>query len=675
MDLLRRLLPLVFLLGPAWSHAAETALKPIPVEDFFAEPDYRSVQVSPDGKYVSFLTTLGTGHVGIALMDLATGKTEPLVAAHDENLSLYFWKGPDLVVFGGDLGGNESLALRSIRLQDRKVTDLAESYDERETDTANPARIIDTLKLDPGHIVVLGNKGTGSYSFGIFLLDVRNGDRMKTTGADEPGVNGVTVDNAGAIRTRERQVGKDLVEEFRPNAKSLFYHVAATAADIAIEAPTMVPLRFAADNDTLYVATADPGQPVRLRAYVTSRHAFAAEPDFALPGGLNSLTDDLAGALVMSPDRTKLLGVYYLTDRMQVHWFDSGRAALQARIDAALPGTVNRITSSTDDGLMFTVVALSDRQPPVYFLLNLHTDGPRKPGLVLIGRANSKIDPRRMAPMESVSYQSRDGLTIHGYLTLPLGHKPGQRLPFIIHPHGGPYGIRDEWGFDPEVQFLVSRGYAVLQPNYRGSGGYGADFLLAGRREWGGKMQDDLTDGVKWAIGQGIADPARVAIVGASYGGYAALAGVTFTPDLYCCAVNYVGVSDLTIITSWARRPDPQHLYEKNWIGDDKTYLYERSPVNFVQNIRVPILNAYGENDPRVDLDHWKRLKAQLDRYGKPYEFVQEGNEGHGFRHESARVGFYRRVEEFLAKNLTDGEGRVEIKPVETIEMPAKKAG
>jgi dipeptidyl aminopeptidase/acylaminoacyl peptidase len=675
MDLIPRLLPLVLLFIAPWAQAAETALKPIPVEDFFAEADYRGVQISPDGKYITFLTTLGTGHVGIALMDLATGKTEPLVAAHDENISLYFWKGPDLIVFGGDLGGNESLALRSIRLKDRGVLDLAESYEESQDDMANPASILDTLKLDPEHIVVLGNKSAGSINVGVFLLDVRNGDRTKTTGADEPGVDNLTVDNAGAVRTRDRRVGNAVVQEVRPNAKSLFYHVAETPADIAIEVPAMLPLRFAADNDTLYVVTSDPGQPARLRAYVTSKHAFAREPDFELPGSLDSLTANTADALVMSPDRTRLLGVYYLTDRTHVHWFDDARAALQAKIDAALPGTINRIATSTDDGLMHTVVALSDRQAPVYFLLNLRTDGARKPGLSLIGRANSKLDPRRLASMEPISYPSRDGLTIHGYLTLPLGRQPGQKLPFIINPHGGPFGIRDEWGFNPEVQFLVSRGYAVLQPNYRGSGGYGTDFLLAGRREWGGKMQNDLTDGVKWAIDQGIADPARVAIVGASYGGYAALAGVTFTPELYRCAVNYVGVSDLSIITSWARGQDPDHLFEKNWIGDDKDYLYQRSPVNFVQNIRVPTLHAYGENDPRVDLDHWKRLKAQLDHYGKPYEFVQEGNEGHGFHHESARIGFYRRVEEFLAQNLMGGEGRVDIKPVEVIEMPAKKSG
>ena len=293
---------------------------------------------------------------------------------------------------------------------------------------------------------------------------------------------------------------------------------------------------------------------------------------------------------------------------------------------------------------------------------------------MMIGQINPNLQPGLVQPMQPVSYPARDGLTIHGYLTLPAG-AAGHRVPLIIHPHGGPYGVRDEWGFDPEVQFLASRGYAVLQPNYRGSGGYGLDFLLAGRHEWGGKMQDDLSDGVKWAIAQGFADPARVAIVGASYGGYAALAGVTFTPELYCCAVNYVGVSDLNIIAGYGegngRRHGMDRTFYSKWIGDDATYRHDRSPVNFVQNIRVPTLHAYGENDPRVDIDNWKRLKAELDRYNKPYEFVREDNEGHGFRHESARVSFYRRVEEFLAKNLAHA-GQVEVGPTKVIDLPAK---
>jgi dipeptidyl aminopeptidase/acylaminoacyl peptidase len=238
---------------------------------------------------------------------------------------------------------------------------------------------------------------------------------------------------------------------------------------------------------------------------------------------------------------------------------------------------------------------------------------------------------------------------------MPAGAE-GHRVPLIIHPHGGPFGVRDFWGFDDEVQFLANRGYAVLQVNYRGSGGYGRDFLDKGKRQWGRAMQDDLSDAVKWAIEVGVADPKRVAIYGASYGGYATLAGLVFTPELYCCGVNYVGPSDLGITFKErggdAYVSDKDFDYHKEWVGDDQAALAAASPLNGVEHIRVPTLHAYGVNDPRVAIEHWNRLEAQLKRYNKPYESIVEGKQGHGFSNESSAIRFYRTMEKFLAANL-----------------------
>ena len=252
--------------------------------------------------------------------------------------------------------------------------------------------------------------------------------------------------------------------------------------------------------------------------------------------------------------------------------------------------------------------------------------------------------------MRPISYNSRDGLIIHGYLTLPKG-KEAKNLPVVVNPHGGPW-VRDNWGFNSEVQLLASRGFAVLQMNYRGSTGYGRSFWEAGFKQWGGKMQNDITDGVEWLIQQGIADPKRVAIYGASYGGYAVLAGLAFTPDVYACGVDYVGVSNIftmikTIPSYW--KPLMAEFYEK--VGHpekEEEFLRSISPVFHADKIKAPLFIAQGARDPRVNKSESDQMVAALAARGIKVEYMVKENEGHGFRNEENRFEFYEAMEKFL---------------------------
>ncbi len=256
--------------------------------------------------------------------------------------------------------------------------------------------------------------------------------------------------------------------------------------------------------------------------------------------------------------------------------------------------------------------------------------------------------------MEPISFTSRDGLTIHGYLTLPPKTE-GKNLPLVLNVHGGPQA-RDNWGYNPEAQWLANRGYASLQVNYRGSTGYGKEFLSAGDREWGGKMHDDLVDAVQWAIKQGIADPQKVAIYGGSYGGYAALVGATFTPDLFCCAVDIVGPSNLITLL----RSVPPYwsallvsLYRRVGNPDtDEEFLKSRSPLFKVDQIKIPMLIAQGANDPRVKQAESEQIVEAMKKRGIDYEYMLFPDEGHGFAKPENRLKFYAAAEKFLAKHL-----------------------
>ncbi|MEO7167252.1 MAG: S9 family peptidase, partial [Chthoniobacterales bacterium] len=354
-------------------------------------------------------------------------------------------------------------------------------------------------------------------------------------------------------------------------------------------------------------------------------------------------------ALAYSKKRKVLTFAAFDTWKTERKFFDPQTEAMYKTLAEKLPGYEIEVVANDKAEDKFIVMASNDRSPGSRNLFDAKTGT-----LTKLVDVAPWLKEAQLAPMKPIEYKSRDGLTIHGYLTLPLGRE-AKNLPVVINPHGGPWA-RDTWGFNPEVQFLANRGYAVLQMNFRGSTGYGRNFWEASFKQWGQSMQDDITDGVQWLVKQGIADPKRVAIYGGSYGGYATLAGVAFTPDLYAAAVDYVGVANMftfmkTIPPYWKPFLDMFH----EMVGDpvkDKAMMEAVSPVMHADKIKTPLFVAQGAHDPRVNKDESDQMVAALKKRGVDVEYMVKDNEGHGFHNEENRFDFYEAMEKFLGKHL-----------------------
>lgn len=640
------LLLLLFAVSTAW---AASPAGPVPLEGFFGLPAIREPELSPDGSRIAFLFPKD-GKLALGLFDRKTNEGRIILEGVKENIEFFLWKGNQNIVFGGDVGGNESAFIGVTDLSGKKIQRVFESV-TRGYINGSYGGVINQLPLSDEEIIIGGfitDKAVRHWDgvayfndqYKIARYNVRNRTQQMVyvNGGD---YDGFYTDHMGKLRLTTRAQGKNQVWFQRAaDDKSPFVEIGRFPLHGYAE--TWEPYGFAADNKTLYLVSREEHDRGALYAYNTETRQRGAAV-FVPPEG--EIT-----RIVMSHDRTKLLGVDYLSDRLHHHWFDPARADIQKTLENTFRGSTCRVVSTSADEKVMLVYVGSDRDPGAYYVLDL-----TKPALTLFKRIRPEVDPARMRPMETFGLTARDGVPLQGYLTRPAGDgkAPG---PLVLFVHGGPFGIRDDWGFDNEVQFLASRGYAVLQVNYRGSGGYGRDFIDRGRHQWGRAMQDDLTDAVKWAVAQGVADPKRIAIYGASYGGYAALAGATLTPELYCCAVNYVGVANLEVAFKGYGGDAYQHEgdvdYQKEWVAPDSAYAAATSPLNFVEKIRVPTLHAYGENDARVDFKQWRQLRAQLDKYNKPYTAIVESEQGHGFRNESASIKFHQAMEKFLAENL-----------------------
>ncbi len=617
----------------------------VPIENFFGTEAMVQMQLSPDGNKIAMLAPNG-GRYSLATLDTVTGKASVVVRLADENIRSFFWKGNDRLLFYALVEGNEVPLLASIDIEGKEMKRILEPRIREDDYSIFFGRVVDSFPSDDESILILGRtdrsdaraEARGAFNEWptIYRVNVNTARRTKVFAVPEDEDEGF-FNAAGRQRLTTQVEGKKIKFGIRSRHDEPLKIVRTfDITDIQWSV-----LRLMPDDRTVYLIDKSVGKYGALRSLDLETEKLS-EPLFTPEAGEIS-------NLILSSRRQRLLGVGYEDVRYHTQWIDPQWAKINATLRAGFPDREVNITSIADDEKRFIFAVTSDRDPGRYYLGDLRGESLK---VQMISAVLPTIKPEEMSPMEPVKFQSRDGLTIHGYLTKPKG-RADRHTPLLIMPHGGPFGIRDSWGFNAEVQFLASRGYAVFQVNYRGSGGYGDAFERAGYAEWGGKMQDDLTDAVKWAIDQGYADPDRVGIIGASYGGYAALAGVTMTPELYKVGINYVGVSDLRLITRWGteRSVGSKAVFALR-IGKDPKLLYDRSPVNHVANIRVPTLHAYGRNDPRVTIENWTVLEAALKKHNKPYESIIEKKEGHGFEKAEASIKYYSAVEAFLAKHM-----------------------
>ena len=605
----------------------------IPLEDFFRNSERTGYQLSPDGSYISYMAPYKDRlNVFVRRVDDTDEHALRITNETERSVAGYMWADNQRLLYMKDTAGDENYQLYGV---------LRNGTDNRAYTAFDGVRtsLIDDLEEQPG-VVMIGMNKRNPEVFDPYRLNIETGEL--TLLAENPGnIQGWMTDHDGRLRVATAIVDgvntqilyRDTEDEpFRPVLTTNFRDVVSF-------------MEFTPDNKEVYAATnlhRDKTILVRMNPATCEELEVLYEND----------RYDIA-SISYSRKRKKLLSVYCTGHKEPVrHYFDAEEEQLRQRIKAHFPDQRYGIADTDKAEENYLIYVGGDRTRGSYWHYNVQTDEAKK-----IADLAPWIKPDEMNAMHPVCYTTRDGLQIEAYLTLPDGLTPdtAKQLPVVVNPHGGPWA-RDCWGYSSEVQFLSNRGYAVFQMNFRGSTGYGRHFLEASYKQWGLKMQDDITDGVQWLIKQGIANPKRIAIYGGSYGGYATLAGLTFTPDLYACGIDYVGVSNLftfmqTIPPYW--RPMLEMMYEQ--VGHpehDADQLAATSPALHADQIKVPLFVAQGANDPRVNKAESDQMVEALRQRGVVVEYMVKDNEGHGFHNQENRFDFYRAMERFLKAHL-----------------------
>ena len=603
----------------------------IPLEHFYDDPERAAARVSPDGTRLAWVAP-ADGPLNVWVAPIAGG--EPVQVTHDRDRGVrsYSWSRDGArILYLQDTGGDENYHLFASDLDrpdapDRDLTPF----------DGVKVGVVDVPRGDPDHVLISTNRRDRGL-FDVERLSLVTGDVELV--AENPGnIMGWLTDRQGRLRAAFAQTPTGDHQVLVRETEDQPFRVLAEYANEDSGAP----YAFSADGRQIYVGSARDNDLVRLVTLdVQTGEERVVDADEEA---------DL-GAPIISDRTGELLGAAYRRDRVVVHAFDAAFARDWERALHLHPGDP-MIGSTDDDEILWTVAIDDDRDPGATYLFDRRTGESR-----LLFRSRPWLEPTILAERTPVRITSRDGLTLPSYLTLPVGMAP-VGLPTVLYVHGGPWA-RDSWGWEPTAQFLANRGYAVLQVNYRGSTGFGKSFMHAAEREFAGKMHDDLIDGVNWIVGEGIADPKRVAIYGGSYGGYAALVGATFTPDVFAAAISVVGPSNLvTLVRSFP--PYWRPLLAGTWfrfVGDpddpeDLKDLEARSPINKVDRITAPLMVLQGANDPRVKKHESDQIVEALRARGVPVEYIVKEDEGHGFVKPENRMDVYRAVEQFLATHL-----------------------
>ncbi len=604
--------------------------KQIPLEDFFKNPEKSGYQLSPDGKYYAYMTPY-MRRLNVFVQEIGKDSAIRLTSDTARSISGYFWGNNNRILFLKDTGGDENFKLFGVNVDGSNLIGLTDFPKVR-------TEVIDDLPEIDEFVIVGLNKRVPEV-FDPYRLNINTGEL--TLLAENPGnIQSWITDHDGKLRLATAIVdGVNTALLFRETEKDEFKTVLTTSFK-----EMLAPQFFTFDNKNIY-ASSNLGRD----------KAAIVEFDPRIGKEVKVLYENAdydVDALFFSKARKVLTAARYTSWKRERYFFDKEFEVLVGKMKKEFGDMEFGFNSNTKAEDKYIVSTYSDKTMGSYYLYDVKTEKLDK-----IADVSPWLDEKEMANQLPIEYKSRDGLTINGYLTLPKGYsmETAKSLPVVVNPHGGPW-YRDQWGFNPEIQFLANRGYAVFQMNFRGSTGYGRKFWESSFKQWGKTMQDDITDGVNWLVSEGIADSTRIAIYGGSYGGYATLAGIAFTPDLYAAAVDYVGVSNLftfmkTIPPYW--KPMMDMMYEM--VGDpvkDSVLMREASPVFHVDKIKTPLFVAQGANDPRVNKAESDQMVDALKKRGIQVEYMVKDNEGHGFHNEENQFDFYRSMEKFLGTHL-----------------------